>query len=81
MPLNDKKIISIILDQCAEIEKRCEGYSDEIIDVISEILVYERNHRVSATNIQKKINDKCAAAARFLAMERGQDIDAEESDP
>lgn len=80
MPLNDKKIISIILNQCAEIEERCEGYSNEIINVISEILEYERNHRVSATNIQKKINDKCAAAALFLATERGQDIDAEERD-
>ena len=66
MPLNDKKIISIILEQCGEIDERCKGYREEIIEVISEILEYERGHRVSATNIQKKINDKCNAAARFL---------------
>ncbi len=81
MPLNDRKIISIILEQCAEIEERCEGYKEEIIEVISEILVYERQHRVSATNIQKKINDKFNAAARFLAMQRGQDAGTEALDP
>ena len=66
MPLNDKKIISIIFEQREEINERCKGYREEIIEVISEILGYERSHRVSATNIQKKINDKCNAAARFL---------------
>ena len=78
MPLNDRKIISIILEQSAEIEDRCEGYREELIEVIAEILEYERNHRVSATNIQKKINDKCNAVARFLTMQRSQDTRAEE---
>lgn len=78
MPLNDRKIISIILEQCSEIDERCNGYRDLLIDVISEILEYERGHRVSATNIQKKINDKCNAAARFLAIQRGQDTGTEE---
>ena len=66
MPLNDRKIISIILEQCGEMDERCKGYREEIIEVISEILEYERSHRVMATNIQKKINDKCNATARFL---------------
>ncbi len=80
MPLNDKKIISIILEQCAGVEERCDGYRKEIVEVISEILRYERGHRVSATNIQKKINDKCNATARFLAKQRGHDKDTEELD-
>jgi hypothetical protein len=78
MPLNDRKIISIILEECAELEERCDGYREELIDVISEILEYERGHRVSATNIQKKINDKFNATARFLATQRGQDLEPEE---
>ncbi|MEW6173352.1 MAG: hypothetical protein AB1510_09860 [Bacillota bacterium] len=78
--MNDKKIVSIIFEQCAEIEERCEGYREEIVEVISEILQYERGHRVSAMNIQKKINDKCNAAARFLAARRGQDTGVEEMD-
>lgn len=70
MPMNDRKIISIILEECAVIEERCDGYKEEVVEVISEILEYERGHRVSATNIQKKINDKCNATARFLSAHR-----------
>ena len=80
MPLKSRKIVSVILEQCAGIDERCKGYREEIIEVISEILEYERGHRVSATNIQKKINDKCNAAARFLATQRGQDTGTEELD-
>lgn len=72
MPLNDGKIISIIREQCDGIEERCHGYREEIIEVVSEILRYEQGHRVSATNIQKKINDKFNAVARFLAEQRDQ---------
>ena len=78
MPLNEKKIISIILKQCAGMEERCEGYREEIVGVISDILEYERGHRVSATNVQKKISDKCNATARFLAMRQGHDTGTEE---
>ena len=80
MPLNDRKIISIILEQCDGIEERCEGYREEIVDVISAIIEAERGHRVSATNIQQKINDKCNAAARFLSTQRGEDTGREELD-
>ena len=73
MPLNDKKIVSIIFELGEEVEDRCPGYRKEVIEVISDVLELERVHRVSATNIQKKINDKCNAAARFLAEQRGQD--------
>ena len=79
MPLNNRKIVSIILEQCAGIEERCDGYREEIIELISKILEYERGHRVSATNIQRKINDKCSAAAWFLAMQRGKDAGTEEA--
>lgn len=79
MPLNDRKIISIILAQCDGVEERCKGYKQEIIEVISDILRYERQHRESATNIQKQINDKCDAAAQFLVRERGQDDGVEGS--
>jgi hypothetical protein len=72
MPLNERKIISIILAQCADIEERCPGYREEIIEKVSEILDEERKHRVHGTNIQQKINDLCNTAGRFLAEKRGQ---------
>ncbi|MCY4427641.1 MAG: hypothetical protein OXC05_11525 [Halieaceae bacterium] len=76
MPVNERKIISIILKECDDIDERCDGYKEEIINVISDILIYERRHRVSAMNIQKKINDKFNAAARFLYEQRGRDVDS-----
>ena len=78
MPVNERKIISIILKECDDIDERCDGYKEEIINVISDILIYERRHRVSAMNIQKKINDKFNAAARFLYEQSGRDVDSAE---
>ena len=78
--MSDKKIVSIILTQCAELEERCEGYKEAIIDVITDILDFERRHRISPTNIQKQINEKCNAAALYLAAQRGHGNDVEEVD-
>jgi hypothetical protein len=72
MPLNDKKIITIILDECKGMPERCDGYREEMIEVITEIISYERNHKVEATNIQQKINDKCDTVAGFLTSRRQQ---------
>ena len=69
MPWNDRKIISIIVRECRGVEERFDGYREEITAAVADILQYERQHRVSATNIQKKINDKCNAIARLLLRE------------
>ncbi len=75
MPLNNRKVISILYEQSAEIEERCVGYREEILELISDILNLERDHLVSHTNIQKKINDKCNAAAQILFKATRQDTD------
>lgn len=80
MPLNSKKTISIIMQQCTGIEERCPGYREEIVAVITDILSYERGHRVSATNIQKKINEKFNATAQFLAKRHGHGSGKEDLD-
>lgn len=66
MPLNQRKIVSIIMKECQEIEERCEGYREEMLNVLSDILLYERQHRIKGINIQQKISDKCNATGRFL---------------
>lgn len=71
MPLNERKIINIILEECKTVEERCEGYREELIEVITDIITTERQHRVQGTNIQQRINDKCNTAGRFLAERRG----------
>ena len=70
MPLNERKIISIILKECESIEERCRGYKEELVETITEIITAERQHHVKGTNIQQKINDKCNATGRFLAENR-----------
>ena len=67
MPLIQKKIVSIISDQCKNIKGKCKGYREEILSTITDILELERLHRIRSINIQQKINDKCDAAGRFLA--------------
>ena len=66
MPLNEHKIISIILGQCDKVPQRCPGYRKELISTLTDIIQLERQHRVQGTNIQVKINDKCNAAGVFL---------------
>jgi len=72
MPLNEKKIIAMILAQCDHIEERCPGYRKEILEVVSEILLLERQHRTQGTNIQQKIGDRCNVAGQILADRRAQ---------
>ncbi len=71
MPLNEKKIIKIILEECKDIPERCSGYRDELIDTISDIIQAERQHRTQGTNIQQKISDKCNAVGRYLSGQLG----------
>ena len=64
MPWNDRKIISISRRSVTAWRSGLKVFREEITEVVADILEYERQHRVSATNIQKKINDKCNATAR-----------------
>lgn len=66
MPINHEKLITIISDQCQKIPQRCEGYRQELINTIADILLKEREHSVSALNIQKVINNKCSATGTYL---------------
>jgi len=67
MPLIQKKIVSIISEQCKILNERCRDYRSEILNTIADILELERQHRIRSINIQQKINDKCDATGRYLA--------------
>lgn len=70
MPLNEMKVLSILLDECKTIEERCQGYKEEIVEVVTDIIAAERQHRVERTRIQQQINDRLHAAGDFLAENR-----------
>ena len=70
MPLNEIKVLSILIEECRTIEERCPGYTEEINEVLTEVIAAERQHRVERTNIQQKINDRLYSAGQFLAENR-----------
>ena len=72
VPLNERKIIDIILEECQAVKNRCEGYQEEIIDVVTDIIHAERQHRIQGTNIQQQVSDKCRAAGQYLAEKRSE---------
>ena len=74
----DKKAISIIVEEVKAAPKRCRSYHDTLLESISDILEYERQHRVQGTNIQQKVSDKCSAAGRYLADKRGDTVTDED---
>ena len=73
MPINERKVINIILEECKTIEERCDGYQAGLVELVTDIITAERQHRVQGTRIQQKINDKCNAMGRFLAEAENQD--------
>lgn len=79
MPLNERKIVRIILQECKNVEERCTGYKEELQEVISDIIAAERQHKVgSRINIQKQINEKCNSTSLFLVEQRKRDMQSRE---
>lgn len=79
MPLNERKIINIILAECEKVTERCEGYHEALVELVTEVVTAERQHRVQGTNIQQKISDRCNAVGRFLAEQRAEEQKAREA--
>ncbi len=76
MPLNDLKVLQIILAEVQATEERCVGYRKTLKETLAEIIELERTHQVQATNIQQKISDKCNATGRWLATHTEEAPDA-----
>ena len=70
MPVNDQKVIQMILEEVSTVDDRCEGYREVLTEAVADIINSERQHRVKGTNIQQQVNDKCNAVGRFLAQNR-----------
>lgn len=66
----NRRIVTILFEEVRSGDARCEGYHQELLAAITDILNDERQHRIHSTNIQQKINDKCEATGRWLAEQR-----------
>ena len=70
MSYNKEKMVQLIFDECKSVEERCNGYKQNILDAIVEILQAEKDHKVQRTTIQKQVNQACHSAGDFLARKR-----------
>ena len=70
MPVNSRRVIRILYEELDSIEDRCEGYKEELLEAVADIISAERQHRVRGTNIQQKVADKCNSVGSFLAKRR-----------
>ena len=71
MPLNHRKVVAIIFEECKDIEERCPGYRQELRDAVVDIIYAEWQNQTRRTaNIQQTITNRCNAAGRFLLARR-----------
>ena len=73
MPINERKVIQIILEEMDVIEERCHGYKEALTETIADIIMLEQQHKVKGTNIQQQVNEKCNAVGGILAQNRPMD--------
>lgn len=52
-----KLVIEAIKRRCADVEPRFADYEKTLLTTVSDILSREREHRVSPTNVQQKVQD------------------------
>lgn len=71
MAYNDRKILGVLLGELKEVPERCEGYRDEMGELLGDVLNFEREHAISKTNVVKKIADQVNTVGMFLHRARG----------
>ena len=49
------------MDESGKLPERCDGYREEVIETLCEIITLERQHRREGIYIKQKIADKCNA--------------------
>ena len=68
MPLNNRRVVEILLAQVDAVDEKCEGYRNVIKDALMDIIDYERDHMINGTNIQQRITNKCRSVGEWFSM-------------
>ena len=50
MPINNERVVEIIFKNISEIEERYQGYSDDLKQLVAEVMVLERDHKIQKTH-------------------------------
>lgn len=67
MPINERKVLAILLEEVDKVPERCDGYGDQLKNAIAEIVTAEREHRTRRGQIQQWVDDICDDAGDWLA--------------
>lgn len=66
MPVNDQRVVQIILENVGQIENRYDGYLDDMRHLVANVMVLEMEHQIQKTNIKQLIAEKVALTASDL---------------
>ena len=66
MPINNERVVEIIFKNISEIEERYQGYSQDLKQLVAEVMVLERDHQIQKTNIKQLMSEKIALSANEL---------------
>lgn len=69
MAYKDEKVVTIITEQVAGVEERCDGYREEVQIALAEIIQAERQHQFARTNIVSKVGDLIGRVGTYLDRE------------
>ena len=74
MAYNHRKILQVLEDELSKdkfiVEDRCDGYKDELLHLLAEILDLERDHMINSTSIVKKIADEVNKVGMFFYKQK-----------
>ena len=68
MPVNPKKLIEAIKLECEKIPERVEGYHEELLLTVADILTAEREHTIRRSQIQQQVNEFCDRLGKYLEV-------------
>lgn len=66
LPVNDQRVVQIILENVGQIENRYDGYLDDMRHLVANVMVLEMEHQIQKTNIKQLIAEKVALTASDL---------------
>jgi len=68
MAYKDKKIVNVLLDEASKVQRRCEGYREELKEALAEIVQKEHTHLFQRSNILVNIEDIVGRVGTFVEM-------------
>ena len=66
MAFNKEKILSILDDQIDQLDEKCDGYKEEMRNLVNNVVRLETEHSVSRTNVSQKIEEYIIKTGKFL---------------